>query len=102
MRIFTDSGDVAIAVEGPGGHVGAMRLACLLTFRTCRQCLFDVLVVGYFENGGLYGMQISYEHGVSSGWQELLVPTTRIVDMKMSRGKCIDGEFSIHSLLLLQ
>ncbi len=100
-RIFTDSGDVALHVGAPEGNPGAVRLAGLLKFRPSRQCVFDILLLAYFDDGGVYGVQIDYKTGVSSGWQQLFVPSTIVVDMKLSRGKLIDGMFSIHSFLLL-
>lgn len=101
LRVFTDSGDVAIYVRAPQGNPGAVRLAGLLYFRRSRQCLFNILLLAHFDDGGIYGAQIDYLTGISSGWQQLLVPSTIVVDMKLSRGKLIDGIFSIHSFLLL-
>lgn len=101
LRIFSDSGDIFMEIDAPEDNPGGVRIARMLKFRQARQCLYDSIVVGYFDNGKLYGMQINHEHRISSGWQQLMVPSETIIDVKMSRGKFIDGVFSIHSFMLL-
>lgn len=101
VKVFSESGDVAVEMDAPRNNAGAVRVARVLKFRQSKHCVYDVLIVAYFEHAGMYGVQIDYKDGASSGWQQLSVPSNVVVDMKMSRGKNIDGMFSIHSFLLL-
>lgn len=101
VRLLSESGDVLVEVGAPLGISNAVKVARLLKFKKMQECAYDTLVVAYFENIGIYVIQLDHEHGGLSEWQRLFVPAAMLVDFRINRGRNVGQNFSVHSLVML-